>query len=246
MLFGGDADASVDHLESNDRCFMRLFRQDGAHHHRAGAGEPDRVVDQVQEDLSQAAWVASQTPRHVRSDGAGDLESLAVCLLIHEGRGVFDDIAQVEVVDVQVELAGFDLREVQDVIDYAEQHRAGPLQRLGVFQLVGGEVCAEEKVGHPDHAVHRRAQLVADHRDEFVLHAVHFASLSDVADNATEERFFSPRPGGKRQLQREFGLVFAQPVLIDRLADELAWVRQLRPLERGLEGVSVSLRQEQC
>ena len=44
--------------------------------------------------------------------------------------------------------------------------------RLGVLALLGGERRVEQQAGHPDHRVHRRADLVAHRREERALRLV--------------------------------------------------------------------------
>jgi hypothetical protein len=69
--------------------------------------------------------------------------------------------AQVEVALPQFELAGFDLREVEDVVDDVEQALARTVERLQAAALLLGKGCGEEQFGDAEHAVHRRADFVA-------------------------------------------------------------------------------------
>jgi hypothetical protein len=62
---------------------------------------------------------------------------------------------------VQFQLAGLDLREVDDVVEQFRQHGAAA-QRLGQqLATVGRERLALEQVHDPQHPVHRRTDLVA-------------------------------------------------------------------------------------
>ncbi len=107
------------------------------------------------------------TRGHVRLDRRSrQLEALAPGRAGPAGRDVLDDRAQVEVDRLQLELARLDLREVQDVVDDAEQRLARPPNRLGVLALLRRERRVEQQARHADHAVHRRADLVAHHRQE--------------------------------------------------------------------------------
>ena len=71
-----------------------------------------------------------------------------------------------------VELAGLDLREVEDVVDDGQQRLAGRLDHVQVFALLGGEVRVEGELGHADDAVQRGANLVAHVGQELALRAV--------------------------------------------------------------------------
>ena len=69
-------------------------------------------------------------------------------------------LAQVEGVPLELEPAGLDLGEVEDVVDDRQQRLAERGSRLRVLALLGVEVGLEQQLGHADHAVHRRADLV--------------------------------------------------------------------------------------
>ena len=56
---------------------------------------------------------------------ADQLESLAVRLLREDVDRVLDDFAQIEGADLQLQLAGLDLGEIEDVVDDVEQRAAG-------------------------------------------------------------------------------------------------------------------------
>ena len=73
---------------------------------------------------------------------------------------------------VQLETAGFDLREVEDVVDDRQQRLAGCVDRLGVVALLVIERRVEEQPAHPDDGVHRRPDLVAHRRQERALRLV--------------------------------------------------------------------------
>ena len=79
--------------------------------------------------------------------------------------------AQAELDVLDLELAGLDLREVEDVVDDRQQRLAGVADRLRVVALAGVEVGLEQQIGHADDAVHRRADLVAHVGEEVGLEA---------------------------------------------------------------------------
>ena len=62
-------------------------------------------------------------------DPGHQLEALAVGLRGEHLAGVFDRLAKIEVVVVELELAGLDLREVEDVVDDVEQRLAASWPR---------------------------------------------------------------------------------------------------------------------
>ena len=135
-------------------------------------GEFDGVADEVVDDLAQAAGVAAQFERDFGADEGGELEALAVGLGGEEVHGAVDDLAQVEVGDVEVELAGLDLGEVEDVVDDDEERFAADADGAGELALLVRQVGHEQEVGHADDAVHRRADFVAHVGEEFALEPV--------------------------------------------------------------------------
>ncbi len=135
-------------------------------------GELDRVAQEVDQDLAQPRGVALDHGRHRGIDPAADLQPLArrlggeqVDRLLHAG-------AQGERGGLDGELAGLDLREVQNVVEQGEQRLAAAADRLQVFALLGGERGAGEDAGHADDRVHRRADLVAHVGQELALEPV--------------------------------------------------------------------------
>jgi hypothetical protein len=73
-------------------------------------------------------------------------------------------------VDVlEFQASGFDLREVEDLVDHREQHLARTADRLAEFTLLRRQRRVEQQFGRADHAVHRRADLVAHRGHEVGL-----------------------------------------------------------------------------
>ena len=71
---------------------------------------------------------------------------------------------------LELDLAGLHLRVVEDVVDDQQQALAGGARRSRRTRAAGRRAAvSSSRLGHPDHAVERRAQLVADGRDEHRL-----------------------------------------------------------------------------
>src|SRR5258707_419709 len=79
------------------------------------------------------------------------------------------DLEHDEFLVLKVELAGLDLGEIEDVVDDAQEGITALPDGLGVLVLLGAEGGIQQQGGHADHAVHRRANLVAHHREELAL-----------------------------------------------------------------------------
>ena len=84
-------------------------------------GELHGVAAEVHENLAQARRVALDEIGHGGIDVRGELQALAVRLDGEQARHVFDGVAQVELDVLEIELAGFDLGEVENVVDDGEQ-----------------------------------------------------------------------------------------------------------------------------
>ena len=99
-------------------------------------------------------------------------------------------LAQVDGLGIEREGAGFDLRDVQQRVDDAEQMLAAVMDDARVVApallVEGPRQVAGQHVGEADDGVQRRAQLVADHRQEVRLGALatsasSFARFSSVS-----------------------------------------------------------------
>ena len=89
----------------------------------------------------------------------------------HEAHDAFDGVGNGEVDEFEVDLAGLELRDVEDVADDAEQRFAGFLngERISRAAFIL-ETEVEQQPVHADDAVHRRTNLVAHVRGDFALH----------------------------------------------------------------------------
>ena len=98
---------------------------------------------------------------HVVPDQAGHLEALGLGALGEQLADVFHHLAHVEVRRFELQPPRLDLREVQDVVDEPQERFGRGAHGLGETALLGGHLGVHQQVGHADHAVHRRADLVA-------------------------------------------------------------------------------------
>ncbi len=87
------------------------------------------------------------------------------------------DIVDFEIDGLHVELAGLDLREIEDVIDDREQRGAGVVDLADVVALFRVERGFKREVGQADDGVHRRADFVAHVGEEHRLHFSRFLRL---------------------------------------------------------------------
>src|SRR5215831_7983176 len=70
---------------------------------------------------------------------------------------------------VDVQLAGLDLGEIEDVVNQREQRIGRSLHQHQVFALLGGQTRVQSQLRHSDNAVHWSANFVAHIRQEIAL-----------------------------------------------------------------------------
>ncbi|HEX5229018.1 MAG TPA: hypothetical protein VFW44_14975 [Bryobacteraceae bacterium] len=118
-LFGRrDADAGIADAE------MKQIRGFGGalngHRNVAAAGKFDRIADQVDQDLSQAPAVAANAIRHIRLHVPGQVQPFGARWHLQPFEHLHHEFAEAEFARFQPHFAGFDLRDVQDVVDDGE------------------------------------------------------------------------------------------------------------------------------
>ena len=101
------------------------------HPDAAGLGELHRVAGEVDEDLAQPVRVADDARRHVRRDEGRDLDALALGSGRKELDHALDHGTEVEGLGQEVEPAGLDLREVEDLVDERQQRLRPRSSRRG-------------------------------------------------------------------------------------------------------------------
>ena len=85
--------------------------------------------------------------------------------------GLLDDLARIELHRIERQLARLDLREVEHVVDHRQQRIRRSPQRRQILALLRRQRRVERELRHAEHAVHRRADLVAHVREELALRA---------------------------------------------------------------------------
>ena len=164
-----NADARVDDLELDPCPSARGVEEGDQKRNAALLGEFHGVAREVEEDLAQAARVAAQAVRHLGCNVAADLDALRLGARRQQVDDAFDQATQLEVQAVDLELARLHLREVEDVVDDGDQRLARFPRGLGVIELLAVELGVEQEIDHAEHAVHRRADLVAHGGEELGL-----------------------------------------------------------------------------
>ena len=157
---GGDAFAGVADLEAHQgRLAIALQRLD-AQAHPAVVGELHRIAQQIDQGLRQPRGIAMQVVGRMVGIHH-QLQALLACLRAHQVDHPDHHVVEREGLLLQHHLAGFDLGQVQDVVDDLQQVLRRALDLAQALALLGVAGFARHQVGQPDDGVHRRADLVA-------------------------------------------------------------------------------------
>ena len=151
LVLGGDADPGVGDLHAHDVAPPRWPADSEGH--SAVVGELDCVRDEVDQDLANAAGVAPDHRGHVSVALGDELKALGGGGVCQQTDDVVDQPPQLELADLELDLAGFDLGEVEDVVDESEEAGARPLHPLGEPALGVVEGGVEEHLVHAEDTV---------------------------------------------------------------------------------------------
>ena len=108
------------------------------------------------------------------SAGQSSLQPVAVARRqrLRRAQGVVDENAEIDVLVMELELAGLDLRKIEDIVDELQQMLAGAAdasKRLENIRLAGILGILDQHLGDADDGVQGRPQLVAHRREEAAL-----------------------------------------------------------------------------
>ncbi len=127
--------------------------------------------------------------------------------LLHQG-------ARRATLNVEFRLPGFELLDVQNIVDQADQPPAIGMgdfdeTRRGFRQAAGR--AADQKAERTGNRGHRRAQLVAHRGDEFVMQALDPLAFADIDDGAEHHDIAVNRQRIEADFDRELAAVLAPP-----------------------------------
>ena len=174
---GGDADAGVAHRDGDhavpgaESVGIDVNVEGNLDGDAAARRELDGVVDQVGEDLTKPVGVADQLEGDGGVDVVNEFNFAGGGLHGEQVASLLDGADELERLVLDVELAGFDLREIEDVVDDGEEGLAAGADGADGVALFVGERGVEKKARHADDAVHGRADLVGHGGEELALGA---------------------------------------------------------------------------
>ena len=165
-------------------------------------GELDRVAGEIGEHLAQAQAVGAHEARRGGADRGGDFDALALRARREQFDHALDQLAQIDRLDDQFEMARLDLGEIEDFVDERDQRAPRAANGLDVARVLGIERGLPQQVGHAEDAADRRADFVAHGRQK-----ARFGLVRRLGPIARGGRFLEPpefvaqAPRSRRPLQ---------------------------------------------
>ena len=168
----GVGDAAVQpnrrHRQALLRHARRRRRGSQRHQHldRSVLGELDRVVEQVRQQLANAQRVAAKAGRHLAGNPALQHQALVRRPLATQLDHPLEHTPRLESELFQRQVSGFDAREIEQVVEHAQQSARRSARRVGQFALFRVGRGFVQQVQADEHTVQRGADFVADVAEE--------------------------------------------------------------------------------
>ena len=149
-----------------------IFQGDREFSNFALGGELDGVGYQIVQDLADPHRVSDQVLLGPLAERDGETDPLFPGRRAVERFHGSRDIGEIETGGLDLQLAGFDLRQIQHIIDQAQQQPAGPRQGFGLTLVCFEDVGLFQCLRHAEHRIHGRADFVAHAGQEIRLGAI--------------------------------------------------------------------------
>ena len=140
------ADAGIAHGELDELAVGSVLQNPNLDCDLAFVGELDGVVAEIDQDLTEPERIAPEMGRDRGLNLEDQLKPLGRGLLAHQVADILKHLVEIEVDVFDRQFAGLDLREIENVVDDAEQVLAGALDLLDVIALARGEVGLQGEV----------------------------------------------------------------------------------------------------
>ena len=147
--------------------------------HLTLGGELDRVGDQVHQHLAQPGTVADDAARHRVVDPVRQIHTLFAGGAATQVERIVQACRELERLALQVNLARFQPRKIEDAVDQRQQGFAAGPNDARKLLLSRGQRRLQQQIAHADDRVQRGANLVAHVGQEFGLGPV--AGVGGVA-----------------------------------------------------------------
>ena len=141
-------------------------------------GELHGVADQVGDDLANAFGIAKPEHWQFTAVQIHQIQPFAAGRLPKQRMQLGQQGVEVELNLFQLQLAGFNLRQVENVVQNIQQGMAAAVDNIQIVALVFVQLGVQCQLGGPQNAVHRCANLVAHVGQKHRLGAVGLLCLS--------------------------------------------------------------------
>ncbi len=129
------------------------------------------LLAKIGQHLADQQRIADQPRRHLAIDIDDQFQPLGCRPLGDQPGDIVEHLVELEADPLDGHLAGLDFREIEDVVDDAEQVLARAPDLVEVTALTRRHVGLQREMRHADDRVHRRADFVAHVGQEFRLGA---------------------------------------------------------------------------
>ncbi len=194
LCLRGQTDPGILHLKPNRSPIISVVRHRDGDHHLALLRKLDGISEQVEEDLAEPSGVPTDCVGHIRVKQASEIHSFVEPALGQQVHCLVHGGAQIEVEEFEGQLAGFDFRKVEDVVDHHQQMIAAVTDHLGILPLFGRKLGVEQKAGHADHAIHGGPDLMAHGGQKLRLGSIRGLSFIGQSVCVLKGGFQLPRP----------------------------------------------------
>src|SRR5579859_5270548 len=172
LLLRRNADAGIGDFECDHRRRLAEHRMIAAPAAQCGAdiepdaalrGELEGVRQEVLQDLLQAFGVGEDAASEIRIEMHLERQLARLGLETERPRHRVEHVGEEHILGIDVDRAGLDLRQVENVADEVEQVGAGAVDGLGEFDLLVRKVALRivgQLLAEDEDRVERRAQLV--------------------------------------------------------------------------------------
>jgi hypothetical protein len=124
------------------------------------------LLSRFEQDLAHPGWVGADPARHVGATSMRSVSPLAIACARISASTWFSKLQQVDRLRNDLQLARFELRDVEDVVEDREQVCADSRAVSRLDRLLRREAAVLQQRHHAEHAVERRADLVTHVREE--------------------------------------------------------------------------------
>ena len=137
----------------------------------------DGVTHEIDDDLAQSRRIHRHPARHFGRERADEVEIFLLALHRERAQSHSDQLGEIDFDGIERQLPGFDLREVEYVVDDPEERFRDTPAHLEVVRCSSVSAVSSARSVIPITPFHRRPDLMAHVREELTLHPSCFFRL---------------------------------------------------------------------